>query len=275
MAASDIRKFKFNNDLKKYLWSPTDFSNLQTWILSEIEGLFEGLTGGAILKGLVASPSTGLTINISSGIGVSPSGRIVVVESSFQSTFVSPVGNPARSLVVLRPKLTDSDQIPKPLDPSTLIYLDQKYEYDVVVLAGTPAANPSYPALQSDDIVVAAVYLTAGHTTINYADFDLGKLSRARKKKLKIFARSGTYTADGTEDVVEMDGSSASGLVVLPPAADAVGEEIAVIKTDSSANSIAVSGNGAELISGQNSFTLDSQWDRARMYSNGTAWRIL
>lgn len=275
MAASDIRKFKFNNDLKKYLWSPTDFSNLQTWILGEMEGLFEGLTGGSILKGLVVSPSSGLTVNISGGIAVSPSGRIVVVPSSFQATFVAPSGNPARSLVVLRPKLTDSDQIPKPLDPSTLIYLDQKYEYDVVVISGTPAANPSYPSLESEDIVVAAAYLNSGHTTVAYSDLDHGKLSRPRKSRAKIFKRSGTYTADGTENIIEMDGSAASGLVVLPPAADTVGEEISVIKIDSTANSIAVSGNGAELISGQNVFTLDSQWDRARMYSNGSAWRIL
>lgn len=272
MALDDIRKFNF---YQKYIWNPTDFENFESWVFGALEGLMEGALGGSVLVGLKVSPSSGLTVNLQAGIACSPLGRIVVQAAPTQVTLDQPVGNPAKSLVVLRPKSTDATSIPLPTNPSLTVSLHEKLEHDVVVLNGTPAASPSYPATESGDIVIMGFELTAGHTTITRSDFDLGVVSRPRRRVPKIKIADSSYTAATGDDIIEADFSAASGVVQLPPAADSEGVFLHVVKTDSSSNVCAVSGNGAEEISGLNVIELESQWQSINIYCNGLAWRQL
>lgn len=272
MAESDLRKFFF---YQKYIWNPEDFENMETWMYGSIEGLAEGAHGGAVLSGLRVLPSSGLTVNIDPGIACSPLGRIVVQAAAAQATLGSPAGNPARSLVVLRPKLTEATDIPEPLNPSNMVPLHEKLEHDIVVINGTPAASPVYPATQSGDIVLMGFRLNASHSTIVRADLDLGVVSRRRKRVHKINKVSQSYSVTGTDEIIEADFSSASGVLQLPAAGDSEGTVVHMVKTDSSSNVVAVSGNGAEEISGQNRIDLDSQWQSVTVYCDGLAWRQL
>lgn len=267
MALSDIRIFQW---YQKYIVKAADLTNLQTWLRGMFEGTAEGAFGGAVLKDCLPSVASGLTVNIENGIAVSPSGRIVVV-SAGSGTFASPVGNPARSLLVARPKLTDSTSIPEPLNPSNNVYLYKVFGYDLVVLNGTPAVNPSYPATQSDDIILCAVKLTAGQTTLTTADIDYGKIDRPRKRSSKVnVVQAGTYSISATDEVIEVDATSASGLVIPAGPAGVPGQEFTVVKTDPSANIVSVSG---EAISGLVQVDLEDQWQSVTFYSNGTAYR--
>lgn len=269
MANTDIRQFNF---YQKYLWNPTDFADFQTWLQDTLKAISEGALGAAVLSGLKVAPGGGMTVQINDGISVSPSGRLVVAESIANQTVASPSGNPARSLIVLRPKLTDATPIAEPVNPSNTVYLHEVLDYDVVVINGTPAATPVYPATGADDIIVAALKLNSGHSTITEADFDLGKMDRPKPKKHKIKVISSTETLAATDEIVEYDASGASGGVLLPPVTDADGYIYRIVKTDSSANSVGVSGNGAS-ISGQSFITLDSQWDAVTIYATKTGYR--
>lgn len=269
MASTDIRQFNF---FQKYLWNPTDFDDFQTWLQNTLKGVVEGMTGAAVLSGLKASPGGGLAVQFTDGIAVSPSGRLVVATSIANQTVSSPAGNPARTLIVLRPKLTDTTPIAEPVNPTNTVYLHEKFEYDVVVINGTPAATPVYPATQSDDIIIAALRLNASHATITEADFDLSKVDRPKQKKKKIKLLTASATLDALDEKVEFDATSASGVVTLAPVTDMDGYEVTVVKIDSSANPIAVSGNGGQ-ISGQNSILLESQWDAVTIYANKTSYR--
>lgn len=273
MAQSDFRKFYF---YQKYLWSPVDFTNLQNWIYSNIEGGREGSFAGAVLSGLRVLPSSGMTVTVDSGIASSPSGKLMVVPTQQTTAPATPVGNPAWSLVVLRPVFTDADFIPLPTNPSAPpVPLDQQQLYQIVVLNGTPAGNPVYPAVQSDDVVLMGFKLPAGTTTITRAMLDLGVVGRIPRPKRKISQLFQSFAVARPTEIYEVD-CTASGLVgQLPPAGNFEGEEFEFIKVDPSANSFSASGNGAETISGQNVMSLDSQWDTMRIYSNGISWRKL
>lgn len=273
MASSDIKKFHF---YPEYIWSADDFDNLQDWIYKSFQGAFEGDLGGAVLKGLRVLPGGGLNVTIDPGIAVSQTGKLMVLDTQQVASITAASGNPTKNLIVMRPVQTDMDLIPEPLNPGNNVPLHQKQTFQIVVLNGTPAANPSYPATSADDTVLMGVKLIVGQTVIARSDLDLSVVGRPRKKPMHIKAAASGVTLDPSiDDVIEYDASSASGIVQLPPAGDVEGLRASVIKVDSSSNQVAVSGNGAELISGQNVITLDSQWDRINFYSNGQAWRIL
>lgn len=266
MALSDLKIFQW---YQKYIVKAADLTNVVTWLRGMSEGTFEGLTGAAILKGLKVTPSSGLTVNVEAGIAVDPNGRIIVIDAA-TATFASPVGNPAKSLLVARPKLTDTTLIPEPINPTNSVYLYKKFEYDLVIINGTPASTPSYPATQANDVILMGVKLTAGHSTIAVSDLDFGKVDRPRKKSHKVLEITSSLTMTGDEEIIEANFSGASGVITPPAALDVVGKSFTIMKTDSSSNNVAVSGAS---ISGQNPVILDTQWQSITIYSNGSSYR--
>ena len=269
---ADIRKFFF---YQKYRWSPADFANLQTWIYATMAGMGEGAFGSSVLSGLRVLPSSGMQVTVDTGIAVNDSGRLLYLPTQATPTIGSPVGNPARSLIVLRPVETQSDFFPQPTAPSNSVPLYEKQEYELVVLNGTPSATPVYPATQAGDVIVGAFKLNSGHSTIVRGDIDLGMIERPRKKKSKILEVRDDYDVLDTDEIIEANFATTAGVIQLPPAGDVEGLHVSVIKTDPSSNVCTVSGNGAEVISGQNAIELDTQWQAIKLYSTGQAWRIL
>lgn len=273
MATSDLRRFFFYQD---YIWTPTDFDNLQTWIYGSMQSIFEGAFGASVLQGLEASPAGGLTLNLNPGIACGDSGEILVSPGALNPVIPSPGGSPQNSIVVLRPTSTNVTLIPLPDNPSTFVPLHSAKSFQMVVLSKIPAFENDYPTKQSGDVIVIGVQLLAGASVINQSNLDYGIVSRKRKSPAKIKTITTNYTTDPTVDeIIEANFLSASGVVHLPAAVSATGHRVWVVKVDSSVNQVAISGNLSELISGQNVITLDSQWDRAQVYSNGQGWRIL
>lgn len=272
MALADIRQFLF---YFKYLWSPSDFTNMQTWLQSEYRGIAEGAFGTSVLTGIQPSVVSGLTVELSDGIAIDPDGRIVVFASE-QATFASPIGNPAKSLIVLRPKLTESDFIPEPVNPSNSVPLHEKFEYDLIVIDGTPAGSPVYPATVAGDIIVLGVTLTAGQVTLTYANIDRSIIDLPRKRVHR-FKTVTDAIVEGlvTDETVDADATSNAIIYVLPDSQECPGEDFTVTKIDSSSNEVAVSGANARLIAGETSQTMDSQWQSMTFRSIGPAWRVL
>ncbi len=61
----------------------------------------------------------------------------------------------------------------------------------------------------------------------------------------------------------------------LPTAADNAGRVATAIKTDSGAGNLTIDGEGAETINGATTLVIQSQYGRAVLFCNGTAWFII
>jgi len=272
MALVDIRQFVF---YFKYLWSPADFLNMQTWLQSEYRAIAEGGFGASILSGIKASVSSGLTVSMTNGIAVNSDGRIVVFVAA-NATFASPAGNPARSLLVLRPKLTSANFIPEPVNPANSVPLHQKLEYDLVVINGTPAATPVYPSTVAGDIVVLGVSLTASQVTLVATNFDREPIDIPRKRIHGIRTIvSSVVTGNVKDSTIDANANANTITYVLPDSQLVPGEDFTVTKIDSSVNEVAVSGAGGRLISGETLQYLETQWATMTFRSVGSSWRIL
>lgn len=102
-------------------------------------------------------------------------------------------------------------------------------------------------------------------------------LSDAIKPRSVVEAKTANYTVT-TDDIgknINVDASAASRAINLPAAATAGdGFEIGVRKSDSSANTVTIDGDGSETINGATTLVLRSHRESVRLVSTGTAWVI-
>ncbi|MDX1409404.1 MAG: hypothetical protein R3330_14755 [Saprospiraceae bacterium] len=268
-ANDDIRIFDWR---LKYNVLPADMTNFQTWMFDATKALAEAVGDRACLRGLRVLPLSGLTVRVEEGIGVNELGEILVVKGNSDVAVASPVGNPARSLVVLRPLKTGTTSTTDPVTGSPF-NLHTIQGAQVVVINGTPAPSPSFPAIDPGDVVLMGFELTAAHATIVQGDFKPGQRHQASNIRKRVALESTDVTLTDDDDIVEMDASGAARTVNLPPASECLGKEFTIIKTDSSSNTVTVDPDGSETINGIATVGLLAQWQRITIYSNGAAWR--
>ena len=100
-------------------------------------------------------------------------------------------------------------------------------------------------------------------------------------KKDNVLTKTSDYTivmsdfANNNIIIVYANATAANFIITLPLAAATVGYKIKVIKTDNSANTVTVKGNGSQLINGINTFVLSTQFSTVEIHSNGTQNYIL
>lgn len=270
-ASTDIRDFNFYSD---YLWSPADFLNFQTWVRAEMRAAALGRSGKSLLSGCLATPGGGLLVSVSAGVAIDSNGRIVVF-SAANVAVASPAGNPARTLIVLRPKLTDMTSIPTPDDPMTPVFLHEKLDYDLLALNGTPAGSPVYQTPQANDIIVAGLLIPAATVTVTAAMFERYVINVPLKKVKACNVITSAYSVLAVDDHVDGDASGGAVVATLPPASTVPGQDFTFCKTDSSANALSVAGNGGDLISGQSQWDLTDQWATLKVRSVGLSWRVV
>lgn len=266
---ADIRDFYF---YFKYLWAPADFENLQKWLRASIEGTAEGAYGAAILSGLNPTAGGGLNVDIDSGLAVNYKGRLLVLAAPGSGTFASPVGNPAWSLLVLRPSETNTNLIPEPQNPSNNVPLHLQFGASLVVINGTPSVTPSYPATQAGDVIVAGVKLTAGQVTILQSDIDRTPINTRLKTPKAVTVKTANYTVVETDQHLDFDCTSGNLVATMPDPSDVPGQDFTIVKTDSSVNTLTVNGTS---MSGQSSILLEDQWQTITLRSIGTAYRVI
>lgn len=152
---------------RRYEWNETDFAALEESLRSYSNDALGALVQGAVLKGLDFTSSTGLQLSFASGVAVGPSGDLMVATGTSAVTVVAPTGaNSNKSLVVIRPVWTESDYMVRPTDPFDSVPLHRVLSASVVLIQGTQAPSPSYPSIQSQDVVLMGVELSAGATGI-------------------------------------------------------------------------------------------------------------
>ena len=99
------------------------------------------------------------------------------------------------------------------------------------------------------------------------------KLENSQTKTASYTVVSTDYGANGYA-VFYVNATSGAVTITLDTAANMLNRNVKVIKTDSSANTVTVKGNGSTNINGANTFLLTSQYSNTVISSNGTQYYI-
>jgi hypothetical protein len=272
MSLNDIRQFNFYTN---YLWSATDFQNLQGWIYDEIWGIANGAFGASTLSGMVVTPAGGMVLNVTQGIGVTSSGRLLVNTTTQNApAFATPSGNPAKSLLVLRPNDTDGTPVVDPNNPLNTVNLHHFLQAQLVVINGTPASSPSYPAIQANDIVLMGVSLANGQSSIAYSDLDVTVVNAPNTLSKNIKIANGTIYNGLSTDQVVLVKTSSFGIVTynLPAAASMLGKVVSIVKIDTDNFAVNLVPSGSDTV---DTSYLVNQNRVAQLISTGSGWRDL
>jgi hypothetical protein len=188
-----------SNFYRRYLWNEDDFGQFQDGMVDVTRGVSEGTFGAAVLEGFAASAQGNMSILLSTGIAVGPTGYLHVINSVSTLQFATPATNPVRSLVVARPSLVDADYITSPTEPTEQVPLRTLQESVALVIAGVEANSPSYPSTVAGDVVLFGVRTYPGQTSIALTDLDfevrdsLGKNSKFQQNQALYDDRARPY----------------------------------------------------------------------------------
>lgn len=87
--------------------------------------------------------------------------------------------------------------------------------------------------------------------------------------------KTATATLTTLEAYIFADATAGAMTLTLPPAADKTGQQIFVVKTDSSISNVVLDGDGSETINGSATYTLSTQYSKVTIISDGTRWFVV
>lgn len=158
----------------RYKWSDVDFTAWQSGLVDTVHGAMEGGFGASVVQGGAITPGAGLTINVANFIAVGPTGYLHVLNTpAVVNISAANVTNPRRDLIVARPNSVGASAITRPTIPFDTVNLQQLQETQIVVIAGTAAASPVYPAAGSDDVVLAGLRVAPSAASFAQTDIDM------------------------------------------------------------------------------------------------------
>lgn len=169
MANPAIKVF---NWWRRYRVRAVDMTALQNGIFDSMNAIAEGTHGGAILQGYETTVDGGMGVTIQPGIAVAPTGNQLVSDVVLSATVEAPDTFPSRSLVVLRPTITDADFITKPTDAFNIVPLTGIRGVEAILIPGTPSQTPFYPAKQVGDVIVCGIRAVPSQSVLTAADLD-------------------------------------------------------------------------------------------------------
>jgi hypothetical protein len=146
------------------------------------------------------------------------------------------------------------------------------------VLSATSGSTPSLDLVLlagSDGGEGSTMYVETINSLKNSTNITLSK-----QVWTGISAKTSTYTMGVGDDMVLADASFGSFVITLPTAASCydsttgTSREFTVKKTDSSANTVTIKGNGSELIDLANTLVITMQNSSATVKSNGTQFYV-
>lgn len=163
------------NFYHRYKWNEVDFATWQDGVVGLQRAAMEGLFAGAVMGGFDVNNQSGMTARVGAGLAVGPSGYLMVENNTTDLTFVAPVTNPRRDLIVIQPKLVNSTPITRPTSPFDTVYLKQLQDCEVVKVTGVESTTPEFPNTPAGAVVICGVRLQAGQSSITSDDCDFNK----------------------------------------------------------------------------------------------------
>lgn len=153
----------------------------------------------------------------------------------------------------------------------------------VIVVDLSSAENHAQAAtLMATALAAEAASLEAVNTYVDFTNFKgqraLAAFISLSPKNATTSQSSRVVTAADTvlaaDELIIVDATAGAFALTLPPAASVSGRVFTVKKIDAVA-AVALTGDGAELIDGNNVSSMASQYDALAVYSDGTVWHII
>lgn len=236
---TDVKTFNF---YRRYKWSEVDFGVLQDTLINFPATVFAELFGDAVINGLNQNGSSSLNANYLAGYAVNSLGNLLAVSSGGSVA----VTNNVKSLIVIRPVITNTNPITRPTTPFDTVDLNVEQTAQVVAIAGTISA---YPSKVAGDVILFGVTASGGSITqIDESQCEL----IAKKGELQTAARYNKLVGNH-RDCHYLDLASAI-------AAASTGDRIRVLDSQTLNTTITVSIND-----------IDIEFDPGVTFSNGTA----
>lgn len=92
---------------------------------------------------------------------------------------------------------------------------------------------------------------------------------------LPFVSKNADFTLTDANYTVSFDASGGARTATLPTAVGRTGKIFVVRKSDSSANTVIVDPNGAELVNGQATYVLTDQYETVTLQADGAGWIVL
>lgn len=144
---------------------------------------------------------------------------------------------------------------------------------DLAVTTGKLADDSVTAAKLADSASIDANRaVTTDH--IRDAAVTRAKLTTGSKGAETVNAKTTTYTATISDDVIPCSSAGGAYTITLPTAASASGRELTFVKTSSDLSLITIDGNGTETINGALTKALATQYESLTIYSDGSNWFI-
>lgn len=109
--------------------------------------------------------------------------------------------------------------------------------------------------------------------TISSADTFSGGAKITGFSEAEVGNKTSAYSASATDDVINVDDSSASVTITLPTPVD--GKTYTIKKVDASLNTVTIAADSGDTIDGQSSITLNNYQEKVTVQSNGHHWFTL
>lgn len=91
----------------------------------------------------------------------------------------------------------------------------------------------------------------------------------------RVGVTAATYNATINDDIVAITVAQATTITLPDPTTKVVGDIIYIVKEVAGNDQITINPNGAELISGQATYTFSAEYGATKIYTNGTNWFLL
>ena len=138
----------------------------------------------------------------------------------------------------------------------------------VTSFGNTVADFPQDSTPQYNDIIYLGQKQTDGtFTDQNVTQQDL--------TKLRVITKTAIYTIASNDDVILADATNGAFTVTLPSAVGLAGIKKIIKKIDSSSNHVTIGTTSAQTIDGAATQSLNSQWNKIIVVSDGTNWLVI
>ncbi len=158
----------------RYKWNEVDFADWQNTMIGTMRDTIGSIFGPSLISGGAVAPSGSTrAVTVAAYETVNSAGYTSVRNSTVLAAIsANASGNPRKDLIVARPLLTNQTMISRPTSPFDSVPFKIGQDTQVVVIAGTPAGSPTYPAKVAGDVVLAGLAVANGATSFSGGDID-------------------------------------------------------------------------------------------------------
>jgi hypothetical protein len=116
--------------------------------------------------------------------------------------------------------------------------------------------------------------ITFTDTITPTANVEIVKADAGPRTRSNVTSKIATYTIDIDDDYIIASAGADIFTLTLPDAVSGIGKELTIKKIDASVNAVIVDGNSTQLIDGELTHELTTQYDSINVISDGENWWI-